>query len=784
MSKHRFSSFFLGCLLVSGFLSLLIPIEAYGTLTGSGTRTVYSYSYNSTSADGNQYNSSTTYATALAASEGLLQVTQNYVRFGQRKLSSTYYCYASHVFFTGVVVPPPNAVILYTRLCLYGNGTYFSDPAVDFNITVRISNGTYPHNPIVIGDYNNSLYTGDYGYFDTVNWAVNAWNNISILSSLFSQSNVTLSLFSSRQLNGTAPTGNEILDFCSGEHTYPARLEISYYIDATRSSSERILRDPYQRKTCEVGNRTFVLMNNDTAGYIHLVSTDNFSYWLDPIYIGACGGEYSERSALFFDGTYIHIAWYNGDPAFDTWYKRCRPYENGTVDMDSDCLIWNGTGDFACFMPSICVSTDGYAYVAAQQNIAAAPYTQVVLWKNSLTNGSWTTAWEYNCTDYSGLSKAGRSTIVQLPNGKMGFLVSMINSYVGFYLWNGSSWTIENQVVSNHTSQHADFVTAVNVGEEIHFAYCASGAGYPVYYKKRDSSGTWESDEVSICNGSSGTIGVELTNYKDECLLLFWANTTTNTILKRLRWITDAWGDEATVGTAEGPLTNLRTLQSPYYCNTTVKLAYQVNTTAPFYLRMMDAGTVPVHFIATLYFSLGISQATQYMKALASTNTFSFGLFQTTEYVKNLVTSNSFQIGSVTATLSAAEYMKHLIATNSFVIGISPVHYTVFDLTLPYWLNFTIQQTLRILSSGAFTKALNINVFNNVRLPTSLSLVKVISVTAFTGIYSHSIGVNMTPFLSLPETVAPFNPGNPLLLVLGIMVFGILAIAAMFQRKR
>jgi hypothetical protein len=86
----------------------------------------------------------------------------------------------------------------------------------DFTITVQNGQPTYPHDPLEESDYNKEQYSGNGGEFNTVNF-VNGINNITLTElSWINVSGVTkLCLRSSRDINGTAPTGNEYVNVYS-----------------------------------------------------------------------------------------------------------------------------------------------------------------------------------------------------------------------------------------------------------------------------------------------------------------------------------------------------------------------------------------------------------------------------------------------------------------------------------------------------------------------------------------------------------------------------------------
>jgi hypothetical protein len=113
---------------------------------------------------------------------------------------------------------PANACITNAILSLYKKDDY---SATDFTITVQNGQPTYPHDPLEQGDYNKEYYSGNGGSLNTINF-VNGRNNITLANfSWITAGDITkLCLRGSRDINGTAPTGQEYVNVYSADADY------------------------------------------------------------------------------------------------------------------------------------------------------------------------------------------------------------------------------------------------------------------------------------------------------------------------------------------------------------------------------------------------------------------------------------------------------------------------------------------------------------------------------------------------------------------------------------
>lgn len=168
---------------------------------------------------------------------------------GQQLTGSTYSIWRGALYFDTSLIPDI-ASITSATLKLYGQT---DASTTDFNVVVLSGQPTYPHDPLVVGDYGISQYTaGDGGSsiststFTTSGYNVIALNAIS--RGWINKTGTTkLLVASSRDLSATAPAGDEYVSFQTTETAGTDKdphLDITYECDvsATVTPGEHTIR--------------------------------------------------------------------------------------------------------------------------------------------------------------------------------------------------------------------------------------------------------------------------------------------------------------------------------------------------------------------------------------------------------------------------------------------------------------------------------------------------------------------------------------------------------------
>ncbi|HWR64181.1 MAG TPA: LamG-like jellyroll fold domain-containing protein [Candidatus Thermoplasmatota archaeon] len=204
------NTFLLSGLKLSDLIAMTFPVVIDPTLT------VYT-----PTSDGFISKTSGSYNTAWTASSGTISDSASYISIGQKKdpaapPSFTYTIYRGFVFFNTSALPS-NAYLDNATLSLYKKDDYST---TDFDITIQNGQPTYPHNPMQSGDYYRNYYSGNGGSLNTGSFT-SGYNAIRLNNlNWINKTGVTkLCLRSSRDISGTAPTGNEYINVHSYEFT-------------------------------------------------------------------------------------------------------------------------------------------------------------------------------------------------------------------------------------------------------------------------------------------------------------------------------------------------------------------------------------------------------------------------------------------------------------------------------------------------------------------------------------------------------------------------------------
>ena len=124
---------------------------------------------------------------------------------------------------------PATAVISSAIMQVYQSGEISDERAWD--IVIRNGQPTYPHNPVVVGDYLYSNYAGDGGSITVSTITPGAWNNITMNATgrgwiqTGAGAITKLALISSKDISSTAPT---VTEHCTFASYASIRLVITY----------------------------------------------------------------------------------------------------------------------------------------------------------------------------------------------------------------------------------------------------------------------------------------------------------------------------------------------------------------------------------------------------------------------------------------------------------------------------------------------------------------------------------------------------------------------------
>lgn len=218
----------------------------------SGT---YYKTFGSAASDGYTEKVGYSYADAWTATSGTVYSTAATMKIGQEYYAKIY---RGFVYFDASSLPD-GATITAATLSLYVSGDYST---TDFDVTVQNGQPTYPHNPLIEGDYYKSYYSDDGGSRSTSTISGGGYWNITLGSTgrgWISKTNETkLCLRSSTDIAGTENGGDEYITVstCNAGRYYAPLLYITYTVSSTYIY---LLYGPFEDAPVIISNSTVMI---------------------------------------------------------------------------------------------------------------------------------------------------------------------------------------------------------------------------------------------------------------------------------------------------------------------------------------------------------------------------------------------------------------------------------------------------------------------------------------------------------------------------------------------
>ena len=342
---------------------------------------------------------------------------------------------------------------------------------------------------------------------------------------------------------------------------------------------------PPQRKSFFAAGR-FWAFHADGTNMVYATSTDGVS-WSSPTTVQSSTRGF--KFSIVFDGTYVHYVF--GDAVNDNvamTYRRGTPNSDGTITWSAvaQTVLSAIAGTFYKY-PTIAIDTNGYPWISYAKNDGTYEYPYVI--KSSTNDGTWSTAggFPYQLSTTSDLV-GWRTTVVALTSSKM--LVIYVGDACNWYAqsWTGSAWNAE---VNSQGSGGSTLWSAVADGDNAHVAHRQSGGDhYNLVHTKYTYSTNSFSALVTLQLGADLlSVPVLSLNTATGDLYCLWAGTpTANHIYYKKRtsggtWDTDPtdWIDESTdVLTDKDRLTCFYQAYSSY-----IGLMYMTKTASPYNVR-------------------------------------------------------------------------------------------------------------------------------------------------------------------------------------------------------
>lgn len=153
------------------------------------------------------------------------------------------------VFFNTSSIPSSATIISAT---LSFNVSDNGGLSTNFNVTIQNGQPTFPHDPLLAGDYAQGNYSGNYGQLDTTGLVQHAWYNVTVTNtSIISKAGETkLCLRSDREINEITPSGYEYLGIYSSRSGSPEKLYVTYSINSSLTYANVAASSTYENESC------------------------------------------------------------------------------------------------------------------------------------------------------------------------------------------------------------------------------------------------------------------------------------------------------------------------------------------------------------------------------------------------------------------------------------------------------------------------------------------------------------------------------------------------------
>lgn len=236
--------------LLISLIIILFALIMWGAIETYGQPSSYISTYYTVADDSGIYAGNAVYLTARNSATGTL--TPSTFTIGQLFQSGSYTVYRSFLIFdTRPLLVNQTVTQAWLSFLIYSDAS-----TTDFDIVILSGQPTYPHVPIVTGDFDRTHYSGDYGgTFNTAGKSTGRHYTIEIDPDIIEKDDYTkICLMSSRDISATSPSGAEAISIYGNGGTWPAFLTIAidhnYAIEGDPSDGLAYHSDPASLDHC------------------------------------------------------------------------------------------------------------------------------------------------------------------------------------------------------------------------------------------------------------------------------------------------------------------------------------------------------------------------------------------------------------------------------------------------------------------------------------------------------------------------------------------------------
>jgi hypothetical protein len=276
---------------------------------------------------------------------------------------------------------------------------------------------------------------------------------------------------------------------------------------------------PKHRKVFFMSGLFWIFYASNGVDLVYKTSSDLSTWSVSrEIITSASGGIFSgDRFGLWFDGTYLHLAYSNSYDGEPIRYRRGTPNGDGTITWGTEYTAYSTPPTKNVKYTAVIADSDGYPWVFTMQfenGQQRPPYSALVI-RNDKKDGSGT--WTVN-TLVTGITSQIPMPVGCPLTGNKTYWIYLKNTTPDVYygkLWNGTSWENEEQAT---ISVKADpLYNVVCDGNDVHLSFGN------IKYRKRTWGIGW-GPEFTVTHDSGASGHQTLTRTGTNSVAVTWEN--------------------------------------------------------------------------------------------------------------------------------------------------------------------------------------------------------------------------------------------------------------------
>jgi len=293
------------------------------------------------------------------------------------------------------------------------------------------------------------------------------------------------------------------------------------------SNTSKATEYTFQRKTFYANGRYWVFYVDEN--YLRFKTSTDGSTWSSATSIHAIAYNDGYEFSVWFDGTYVHIAYvylvYGLE--WTLFYRRGTPNSDGTITWSADDQeVYHGTSSVYYHIPMISVDSAGHAWIGVLYYNGSINSIYPCVFKNANTDGTWSTADGFPYLLNSTADTGWGVIPVPLTGGKVYVVYFRTKVRPAGRLYDGVNWGDE-EIAADHEVNpwRPNCLSAVGEGDNVHIVFNHYSSTGQIYYNKRVYGSGWGSDVLvqdSVPSDTYPTLSIDSSSGDLYC---FWVDS-------------------------------------------------------------------------------------------------------------------------------------------------------------------------------------------------------------------------------------------------------------------